>query len=694
MYGGYKIFSLFCAKKLNMYKRYSNTPEKSRYFKRWKNKGYAVFTSMGVHVVISVLLVPYLIFSPERSQASGTDTTEITINRKIDEIEVTAQRSTEVYPKIARIVTVISSAEIEAAPVNSLNELLEYVAGIDIRQRGMEDVQSDVSVRGGTFDQTLVLLNGINITDPQTGHHNMNLPVALEQIERIEILEGPAARVYGPNAFSGAINIITKTPQKNEMALSLEAGSFKYIYPSVSAGIRFKNQSHSFAVNYKKSDGHIQNTDFKIGNLFYKMQVDNKLYRLTIQSGYTLKDFGANSFYTPKYPEQFESLKTFFSSAKFETMSRVHFTTSAYLRSQNDRFELFRNSAPSWYSGHNYHHTDCYGINTGAWFKWAPGKTSFGADVRVEQIFSNVLGDKLDAAIKVKGSEAWYTKSKSRVLKSFYAEHSFTTEKIALSAGFLLHSYTDNPNPAIFPGFEAAYMANKQLRVFISYNTSLRLPTFTDLYYSGPTNLGNPDLKPEKSDMAEIGLRFNRKWLRSDLLFFSREGRNIIDWTKTNASDKWQSQNLTKVNSMGVETNWEINLADYHWKWAPTTLKISYLYLNLSKDNSGFISYYVLDNLKNKLNISVVKRIGQNLVFNLNSTYQQREGTYTSFVNGMAGVEKPYDPFVIFDAKIIYSLKNFRFSLSSSNIFDTWYIDYGNIQQPGRIVRAGIKFNI
>ena len=126
------------------------------------------------------------------------------------------------------MVSVIPREEIEYAPVTSIQELLEYVAGVDVRQRGAEGVQADISIRGGTFDQTLILLNGVNITDPQTGHHNLNLPVSINQIERIEILEGPAARVYGPNAFSGAINIVTRQPDKTSWKLAIEGGSFGY----------------------------------------------------------------------------------------------------------------------------------------------------------------------------------------------------------------------------------------------------------------------------------------------------------------------------------------------------------------------------------------------------------------------------------------------------------------------------------
>ena len=179
-------------------------------FKKWGRKNYSSFLTLKRTVVISVLSVTYLLSTPVFATEMEQDTSDVKMQYDLDEIEVSAQRTPALYSQVARIISVIESKEIEAAPAQSVQDLLEYVAGVDVRQRGAEGVQADVSVRGGTFDQTLILLNGINITDPQTGHHNLNLPVSLAQIERIEVLEGPAARVYGPNAFSGAINIVTK----------------------------------------------------------------------------------------------------------------------------------------------------------------------------------------------------------------------------------------------------------------------------------------------------------------------------------------------------------------------------------------------------------------------------------------------------------------------------------------------------
>ena len=185
-------------------------------FSKWSNKGFAVFSSLKKVVKISTLAVAYLLFAnPNSVSAQSVDTSSVSRNYDLESIDVTSEQLPETYSNISRVVVTITQKEIERAAVTSVNELLEYAANIDIRQRGTNGVQADISMRGGTFDQVLVLLNGVNITDPQTGHHNLNLPVHLSSIKKIEILKGPGAWKFGPGAFNGAINIITEVDRKS-----------------------------------------------------------------------------------------------------------------------------------------------------------------------------------------------------------------------------------------------------------------------------------------------------------------------------------------------------------------------------------------------------------------------------------------------------------------------------------------------
>ncbi len=664
-------------------------------FRRWERKSYSAFQTIHRIVKISVLAVIYFLSTPVLSFATEKDTTEVKVQYDIDEIEVSAQRTPAMYSQVARIISVIESDEIEYAPVQNVQDLLEYIAGVDVRQRGSEGVQADISIRGGTFDQMLILLNGINITDPQTGHHNLNLPVSLHQIERIEILEGPAARVYGPNAFSGAINIVTKMPGSNEISANFTYGSFEYTDLNISGVVATGKLKHNISATRTSSNGYIDNTDFKTNNVYYSNRLETEKGTFSFQLGNSQKGFGANSFYTPKYPNQYEETKTLFTSAKWESKSKLHLTPVFYYRRHKDRFELFRENPADWYTTHNYHLTNVYGANLNSWVQWNLGKTAYGVEFRSENILSNVLGEEMDTPQKVGGEDAEYTKSKTRNTWSLFLEQAIYLEDWTITGGLMANHISESDlGWNIFPGMEVSYNFNDEIKVFSSYNTSLRMPTFTDLYYEGPTNIGNPVLKPEKSATFEGGLKLNSVFIQGHAVLFYRKGKDIIDWIKNSSEDVWQPQNLTKINSFGSEIQAKFNLQEALGKAFPEQLEISYLNNNITKKNKELISNYVLDNLKHKLVFGVNQKIIQNLILNVKFVYQDREGSYTGFENGEWASEVDYSPFWLVDGKLAYNIRNMSFFVSATNIFNNQYYDIGNVIQPGRWIKSGISYKI
>ncbi len=664
-------------------------------FKKWGRKNYSLFLSLKRTVKISVLSVAYLISTPVISIATEQDTTEVKMQYDLDEIEVSAHRSPTLFSQVARIISVIESKEIEATPAQSIQDMLEYIAGVDVRQRGVEGVQADVSIRGGTFDQTLILLNGINITDPQTGHHNLNLPISLSQVERIEILEGPAARIYGPNAFSGAINIVTRQSGKKSVSLFLGGGSFGLFNSNLSGSFKTGNLQHTIALNRKSSKGYIDNTDFRISNIYYSNQLIAEKGKFSFQVGASNKGFSANSFYTPKYPNQYEETKTLFTSAKWESNSKLHLTPVIYWRRHQDRFELFRDNPASWYKNHNYHLTNVFGGNLNSWFQWKLGKTAFGVEFRSENILSNVLGEEMDAPQNVPGEDAVFTKSSSRNTVSAFFEHALYINKWTVSAG-LMSNYISESDLGInlFPGIDVSYNITSAFKIYSSYNTSLRMPTFTDLYYSGPTNIGNPDLKPEKSATIEGGLKLNRNFIQGHAAVFYRQGKNIIDWVKMDNDEVWQPQNLTQLNSLGTEMQIQFNLRKQLGSPFPNKIILSYFYNKVEKENLDFISNYVLDNLKYKFVGSINQSITKNITVDFKVLFQDREGTFTEFVDNDWGNEIEYKPFWLFDAKVNYNWNDLNIFVSVNNIFDLSYNDIGDVVQPGRWIKAGISYKI
>jgi vitamin B12 transporter len=664
-------------------------------FKKWTRKRYSVFATMRKVVNISVLTVTYFLSAPVTAVSIPADTTDIKMEYDLEEIEVTASRVPVLFSQVARVLSVIEAKDIEQMPAESVQDLLEYMAGVDIRQRGAEGVQADISIRGGTFDQTLILLNGMNITDPQTGHHNLNLPVSLSQIERIEILEGPAARVYGPNAFSGAINIITKKPQSESISAQFSAGSFNYMNTSLSGSLRTGKLSHLIAASRKSSSGYTENTDFKNSNIYYSGEHISGAGKLFYQGGIAEKSFGANSFYTPKYPNQFEEVQIFMGSLRFESKTQLNLTPSIYWRRHADKFMLFRENPPDWYKNHNFHRTDSWGADLNSWFVWKGGKTSLGAGYRSESILSNVLGMPMAEAITFPGKEVFYTHSKDRVIASVFAEHSFLLEKWRLTAGLMANHISDNEEGInFFPGFELSYQVFQPLKMIASWNTSLRMPTFTDLYYKGPTNLGNPDLKPERSAALEGGFKLNNKFVKGHLVLFYRKGNNLIDWIKTNDDELWKSMNHTEIRSRGIQVNLLYFPSLHLSSKMPERIELSGMYNRQNKEESPYISYYVLDNLRYKFVASVTQPLINRVSLNLNAVYQNREGTFT-FYGGVGNTyEKEYSPFWTVDAKLTCDIHPFKLFVSANNLLNRQYYDIENVIQPGRWIKAGVSLNI
>ncbi|MDX9881915.1 MAG: TonB-dependent receptor [Prolixibacteraceae bacterium] len=666
-------------------------------FKRWGGKSYSLFRALKKQVHIGVLLAVYTTVSIPETVFAQTDSLKISMEFDLDEIEVSAQRAPVTFSQVARIVSVIERDEIEAAPVQSIQELLEYALGVDVRQRGVHGVQADVSVRGGSFDQTLILLNGINLSDPQTGHHNFNLPVSLKHISRIEILEGPAARVYGPNAFSGAINIITGEEREKFLKADLLAGQHKLRDLNISGNMQKGRYNQFVAVNSISSDGYIDNTDFESRNLFYQGQLKTSPAKLDVQLGHTRKGFGANSFYTPSYPDQYEAVKTTFASVRMETGKQLHFTPAVYWRRHQDRFELFRNNPASWYTTHNYHLTDVFGSNLNAWFSSKFGKTAFGAEFRSENIWSNVLGEAISGPIEVPGEDGHYfTKSHSRTYLSYFAEHSIYLQKFSISAGAMANWISDlDFDWNIYPGIDLAYQITDRVKVYSSFNTAMRMPTFTDLYYNGPANVGNPELKPEKSSALEGGIKFNSQAVHGHLNAFYRKGKDIIDWVRTSEELKWETQNLTEIYSTGIEIQVQVLPEKFfHQPFFMKKLNLNYSYIRLDKGENNFYSNYALDNLKHKFDITFCHSVWKQFGANWQISWQDRNGTYTRFENGSYTGEAEYAPFWLINLKLFWRNKNAEIYSVVSNLSDTEYNDIGNIRQPGRWISFGVSYQL
>ena len=628
------------------------------------------------------------------------------VYKHLDEIVVSARRTTVRYSEALRSIQVISRRNFNESTANDVASLLATVRNVDIRSRGTFGMQSDISIRGGTFDQTLILVNGFNVSDPQTGHHNLNVPIDIQSIERIEVLRGPGARVFGPNAFNGAVNIITVEPGETRMSASLSAGQHGFGSLSAAGGFSSGPLAHHLSVYGVQSDGFADNTDFRSGSIFYRSLIRAASGRFDLQTGYSDKAFGANSFYTPRFPDQYERTRSVFASAIYHPGSGLKITPSVYWRRHYDRFELFRFEQPDWYDGHNYHRSDIIGGSINWVHAGDYGVSSIGADYRLEHIYSNVLGIEMAQPRQVrefkKNVEALYTYSYQRQGLGLMLEHSITQGSFSLSGGALIYNNSDlDPLLTLFPGMDLGWQLHESVQWYATANRTLRLPTFTDLFYNGPDNIGNPDLRPEEAISLETGLKANRGYASMDVAIFRRWGSNSIDWIRRPDDDFWQSANHTKVTLSGIEAgitvplNFELpSIKRVKAIVFKPVISMDYSWHHADKSSGEYISNYAMDHLRQKLDVKLNIPFGKGSGASMNATWRDRAGGYLLFEEGAYTQFQPFKAYWLVDAKAYWNFGNFNIFMEVLNAGNVNYVHIGNVPQPGRWLRAGVTYTL
>ena len=685
-----------------MYKPTINLKRPVLVFRQFGNKGYSLFACLGREVVCSVLSVATLTYASAESVSTDpvvTDSASMTTasERMLDEVCVTGSRAPLTKSQAARMVTVLDRADIAQAPVQSVNDLLKYAVGVDVRQRGPIGAQTDISIRGGTSDQIILLLNGINICDPQTGHNAMDLPVDLSEIVRIEVLEGPAGRIYGTSSLVGAINIVTQEREKGDaVTLHGEGGSFGY----VNVGGRGKLHSGSFmntlSANYSRSDGYSRskagslNTDFSGSKAFYQGQYDDEAFRLHWHLGIADKGWGSSTFYaSPKWQadDQYEHTTKLYSAIQAETEQGLfHLSGNIYWNQNRDRYEGYRGQPEK--MKYNYNRTDVYGVSLSNYFDWAAGRTAFGAELRNEDLVSGNLGEPLSQTHHIRGTDRDYTLGVNRTNISGYLEHNLLLHHFTISAGLVAVKNTwSNMNMTLYPGIDISYRPHPAWKIHASYNTSLRMPSFTEMYYKLQGYSANPHLKPEEMRALEIGITYLSPLFTFHSTLWHHHGTDMIDWimdTSKGQDAVWQSVNHTKINSIGLEAGAQLSMD----KWQ---LSIDYSYISQDKKlEMNIVSQYALEYLRHKLVAHARIQLLKPLSLSLNFRWQDRVGTYTDF----DGIVCDYKPYALFDSRLTWQQPKWKVYLEANNLFDTRYHDYGLVEQPGRWLIAGFSLGL
>lgn len=716
-------------------------------FRRFCHKAYAVFCSLhrevtigrvaaymtdlemlksGKSVAVSALLLFSGIAAVEADEGVPKDSVPLEDQQlNLQEVLVVSHKA-EVNSEAYRLITQVSQAEIEALPVQTVADILQYLPGVDVRTRGANGAQADISMRGGTFDQVLVLLNGVPLSDFHTGHYALNIPVSTEMIERVEVLQGTSANLHG--AFSGAINIVTKTtlpqpsPQgrEHDLALKLTAGMNGLVNPEIAATLAIPNKNSlpcgegpggviNLSAEYSRAEGYYaprptekeatacRNSDFQLANIYFQ----TRWRGLDVQAGAQWKDAGLGMGYGFGSQDQFDATRTAFASGRYEhRWGAWRLDAQAAYRANYDRYEWHRDQRL--YG--NFHFAQTASAALSAHYASRVGTTSFGVSVRNENMHSTNLGDTINPDGQVPNVKDFplsqvrvldLVKGGNRFHTNYYAEQTFYYAGLSASIG-INGTYNTQFGHHLGGGANIGYEFKKAGTIYVNANRSLRMPTFTDLYYNAGNQLGNMNLKPEEAWLLSIGYKgaWGEKYSlpcgegRGGVISFSvdwyyRWGKNIIDWVyvPTDTKRPFHAENQQQVNATGLE----LSLAYRLNEWLRcVSVDYAYTYLDLDLKEAG--SRY-LDYLSHKLAIHLEHGIYKGLGASWTVRFQKREGQY----NNAEGEVADYQPVWLLDGSVYWQNKYLRFSADCTNLTNSRYYDYGGILQPGAWAKISIK---
>jgi len=526
---------------------------------------------------------------------------------------------------------------------NTFIDFLRLDSSIDLQQRAPNGIQSDISIRGTNFGQTLILLNGMRISDVQTGHYSMDIPVPLSSIDRIEVLKGAGSTMYGSDAVGGAVNIVTRTPETADFAVRLGLGNFGTNQQRADGTFVLGPWAQSVSFSRDFSSGFTYDRDYRDLQFGSGTHLKDALGASDITLGYGDRPYGADQFYG-NY-NSFERTKVWFAGLH-RTFGEQTEVDLGYRR-HSDLFVLYRNN-PALFT--NRHIDDTTQAAVRRWEKLGLNtRLHYGAEVIHDGIDSNNLGQHT----RTRGSA--FVALDVRALKRF-----------SFSAGAREEVFGSGQSQ-FSPSASAGYWLTTRLRLHGSVTHAFRLPSYTDLYYHDPGNVGNPNLRPEKAWDFEGGADWDfSRHLRAAINIFELRERDVIDYVRASPTSVYQSTNFDKLNYTGAEV-----LLKYY----------------------GFgVSYTALHGA---FNVSQVLQSKYTAYYPSHEAVASWEGSVKGAIilRTRVGALQRYhaDPYGLWDIYAARSKGHVRPFFQLANITNTLYHEIAGVAMPRRSVLGGIE---
>ncbi|MBB5317294.1 TonB-dependent receptor plug domain-containing protein [Tunturibacter empetritectus] len=554
---------------------------------------------------------------------------------------------------------------------NSVVDLLRQDPSLNLQARATNGVQADLSLRGTTFEQSLILLNGLRINDPETGHLNLDLPIPLDAVTRIDILHGSGSTFYGSDAIGGAVNLLTQPPAPGlAIVASAGAGSFYSIEQHLRASYTRGPIAEQLTGSRDTSDGFIPDRNYSSNALASETWLTLKPGTTDILLAASDRPYGANLFYGP-YDSQ-ERTKGWFASIQQQLGQRT--AASFGYRRHSDLFVLFADQ-PQIYE--NNHITTSYEAALRRADTLSPNTTlSYGLEANGDSIHSNSLGQ------HARNQGAGYANLNLRAPSNRYLA------RFSLSIGARDEVLSSNGN-VFSPSIAAAYTLTHTTRLRTSGGHGFRLPTYVDLYYADPTTIGNPNLKPESSWSYEAGIDWtpNNGRLTLTTTAFRLQQKDTIDYSKLalatptlTFAEPYQAVNIQNLNITGAETTLRLRLT------TTQNLQFSYTAAHAASPPANLISEYAYN------------YAAQNAIFAWNGTlpgilpsaigHQINARTQINIVQRTQHTAYP-----LWDVALSRNTGHIRPYLRLLNLSNTGYQEIPQVPLQGRTILAGTEFN-
>jgi iron complex outermembrane receptor protein len=564
-------------------------------------------------------------------------------------------RAWAALPVALRSVEVIDRSRIEAAPAQTVADLLTWALGLDPQARSA--AQADVGIRGSSFEQILVLVDGVRMSDAQTAHFDLDLAIPLDAIERIEVLRGPASAQYGSDAMGGVIHIVTRRGAPTNARI--EAGTHASLAGSAATSVGVPGgTTGSFGLEYDRSDGTRSGTDYDVGLVRASIDLPWAEGALRADAAYALRNFGAADFYTPVNRfDSYEETRTLTAAVGWQASEdrRLAVEPRISVRRHDDEFILqrddpafYRNVHENWQLGGELHAR--YAVDSGARF-------AVGAEAFRDLLDSNNLGER--------------TETRAAVFAEIAAG---TTGRWLTQTGLRLDWHSEF-GEFLAPSFAAAFWPSDRLRVRGSLGRSFRAPSWTERFYMDPTNIGTADLQPERAWSAELGAQLSLRGARIDVALWMRDADELIDWVMPEGAptDPFRTMNIETARFRGID-------ALIEWRGPlQTTMSLSGTALTLdAPEANGFNSKYVLSPLTEAIVLTVDRAVLGGFGVGVRARHARRVGE---------------DSHVLADVRTSYARRGWDAYLDVTNITNAEYLDVSARIGAGRQLRAGLRWS-